>query len=247
MSSADVLARWWPGGAPATVVTRVATCDPAHHEDFALVLACVEALPPALAELSERITAAARRVDPRDDELAQLVRTRLLTGDGVARLNHYDGSSPLSAWLRVITVRVAANARRGTQRELTTSSPGATASAVTDDPELLLLKLQYHAQFKEAFAAAVASLGATERTVLKLHALDGLALGTIGTMFRRDASTISRWLDQVRAQLEAKTREHLLRTVAAHELDSLLRLAQSQLSVGLSRLLASPAVTGTTP
>jgi RNA polymerase sigma-70 factor (ECF subfamily) len=228
-------AQYWPHGAPPHVVASSAQAR--HPADLVLVLACLERHPGALSALSDRIEVAARRIDAGDDELAQLVRERLFTPPDAPRLASYDGSSPLAAWLRAIAVRVASNARRGRPPEVTVSQV-TPLSAAEDDPELTLLKLQYQAKFRAAFQAAVAALSPTERTMLRLHAVDGVSLASIGTMFHRDASTVSRWLEQVRRKLELQTREHLLQSVAAHELDSVLRLARSQLSVGLSRILA---------
>jgi RNA polymerase sigma-70 factor (ECF subfamily) len=65
--------------------------------------------------------------------------------------------------------------------------------------------------------------------VLRLHALDGLSVASIGAMYRRDASTVSRWLDAIRRQLLAGTRAHLSEalSLSPSELDSLRRVASA--------------------
>lgn len=229
------LRRFWPRGAPPEVVEACRSV--AHPADLAVTLACLAHLPAALEALRTQVTHAARRTDAPTDELTQAILQRLLEPADAPRLRTYDGSSPLGAWLRAIAVRLASNLRRAEKAQPMAVST-VEAPTAGDDPELLLLKLQYRAQFKAAFDAAVGRLTAHERTLLKLHAVEGLSLASIGAMFRRDASTISRALADIRARLEQWTREDLTRNVGANELDSLMRVASSHLSVGLSTLLA---------
>ena len=109
------------------------------------------------------------------------------------------------------------------------------------DPELALLRARHRASFRAAFARAIAALTARERAVLRLSTLDGLTLARIGAMYGRDASTVSRWLEQIRHALLAATRTELAAELGGSpaELESLMRLADSELSVSLTRLLAS--------
>ena len=155
------------------------------------------------------------------------------------RLSLYDGTGPLAAWLRTVAVRVSSNLKRMAPREDLVSSVPEVA-LVSPDPELALLRLRHRAHFREAFGEAVRALDATERTVLRLHAIDGLSLASIGTMFQRDASSVSRWLSRIRAKLLVGTRGALARhlKLEGSELDSLMRLADSELTVSLSTLLA---------
>ena len=85
----------------------------------------------------------------------------------------------------------------------------------------------------------MASLSPRERTLLKLHTLDGLSLEQIGPLYKKDKSTISRWLAKAQQQLHEVTRAQLVSALALtpHELESVLRAAQSELSLSLSRLL----------
>jgi RNA polymerase sigma-70 factor (ECF subfamily) len=107
------------------------------------------------------------------------------------------------------------------------------------NPELELIRRRHKQHFTEAFEAGLASLDPRERTLLKLHTLDGLPFEQIGPLYQRDKSTISRWIASAQKQLQKATREHLSRTLqlSPAELESVLRVAQSELSLSLSRLL----------
>jgi RNA polymerase sigma-70 factor (ECF subfamily) len=103
-----------------------------------------------------------------------------------------------------------------------------------------LLRLQYREHFRAAFADAVRALEPNERTVLRLHTLDGLSLASIGTMFQRDASNVSRWLSRIRGRLLEDTRSALGKRLALEgsALESVMRVADSELTMSLSGLLS---------
>ncbi len=207
-----------------------------------LVAAALLGHAPALARLDGLLRAEAarqarlRHVD--EAELAQAVRTRLLGPDG--RLSTWDGRGAFAAWLRVVTTRVALNLRRDAGREEPVAElPDREASAA--GPELQALRTQYAAHFKAAFAQAIAQLSPRDRALLRLHTVQGLSLSRLGTMYRRDTSTLSRWLDQARAALATGTRAALQARldVSEAELLSLARVAEFEFSTSLSRWLQS--------
>lgn len=214
------------------------------REDLTLAQRAVAGDAAALAEVDRRLAVEAGRVASSwrlpADEVRQRLRERvLLAGPGLApKLTLYDGSGPLSAWLRAVAVRLSSTMARDVGPELAVSTvPDAALAEPT--PELALLRLEHRAHFREAFGDALKALDAAERTVLRLHALDGVSLGSIGQMFQRDASSISRWLARIRAQLLEATRASLARRLALEgsELESLMRLADSELTMSLSGLL----------
>jgi len=215
--------------------------------DLLLASACVLQRPAALAAIDPLVRDEVRRavtaLDPMlVDDVLQQVREKLFVGEG-ARIAEYSGDGPLGAWLRAVSVRLALNARRQGGREVPQSSLPELPLA-DPDPELALLRQRYRDSFRSAFAEAIASLSPRERTVLKLHTLDGLTLARIGAMYRKDLSTISRWLEQIRKTLLERTRERLGATLALETaaLESLMRVADSELSVSLARLLESVIV-----
>ena len=241
---AELEARW-PG---VPVIEPVApNSDESEGADLLLAAACLANDPRALSYLEALLVTEVRRaVQPLDttnvlvDEVTQLVRERLLMPP--ARLADYSGQGSLASWIRAVAVRVALNAKRpGAREEPVSTLP---AHPIADaDPELALLRARYRDAFRTAFADAVGTLTPRERTLMRLTALDGLTCAQVGRMYGKDASTISRWLAASRAVLLEKTRQTLSHTLALSPsaLDSLMRLADSELDLSISRLLESRA------
>lgn len=219
--------------------------------DLDLVAACLRQDRPSLEALDALLRVEVRRaVTPLDesgtlvDEVTQLARERLLmpAADGRSRLTDYSGEGPLGAWLRAMAVRLALNAKRPGARELPVAE--LPDSPLADpDPELALLRARHREAFKGAFTAALGELVPRDRTLLRLTALDGLSCAQVGKMYGKDASTISRWLAQVRAVLLQRTRLLLAQQLSLSDsaLDSVMRAADSELAFGLSALLESRA------
>ncbi len=215
--------------------------------DLVLAAAAVAGDAAALLELEALVVSEVRRaVTPIDsaphviDEVTQLVRERLLVQP--ARLADYAGQGPLGAWVRAVSVRVALNARRpGGREDLVSQVP--EQPLLEPDPELALLRARHREAFRQAFGLAVEQLTARERTLLRLTTLDGLTLAQVGTMYGKDASTISRWLGAARQRLLEVTRERLATSlgVSGSALDSVMRAADSELNLSISRLLTKPS------
>ncbi len=214
-------------------------------EDVLLAKAALADDARALSYLDAIVISEVRRaVTPLDssgalvDEVTQLVRERLLVAP--ARLNDYAGQGTLSAWVRAMSVRLALNARRpGAREDAVGEVPD--APVVDPDPELALLRARYRDSFREAFSAAVATLTPRDRTILRMSSIDGLPLKVIGKMYGKDASTISRWLAASREALLSHTRKSLGEqlSLTPSSLDSLMRAADSELNLSISRLLES--------
>jgi RNA polymerase sigma-70 factor (ECF subfamily) len=100
-------------------------------------------------------------------------------------------------------------------------------------PELAAIKLRYRHEFKQAFAAAMATLEDAERNALRLHYLDGLTLADLGRLYGWSVPTASRRLAAVREALMKATRRIMTErlSMSPAELDSVLRLIESRLSV----------------
>jgi RNA polymerase sigma-70 factor (ECF subfamily) len=223
--------------------------SPELGQDLRLAIACGLGISSALQALDlvlrEEVARVVGPMDPQEvDEVTQLVREKLLVGSGEStpRIEAYRAEAPLRAWIRAVALRTTLNHRRGQGRELPTSQPP-EVPASNMDAELELIRARFQGSFRTAFAAAIESLGARERTILRLHTLDGVTLARIGAMYQKDTSTISRWLEQIRQTLLASTRswleEHL--RLSPGELDSVMRAADSEMNVSLHRLLAPDA------
>ncbi len=223
----------------------VRTAESQDGADLLLAAACLANDARALGYLEALIVNEVRRaVSPLDttntlvDEVTQLVRQRLLMPP--PRLAEYSGQGSLGSWIRAVAVRVALNAKRPAAREEAVST--VPDQPIADaDPELALLRSRYREEFRKAFAEAVGTLSPRDRTIMRLTALDGLTCAQVGQMYGKDASTVSRWLASSRAVLLEKTRHSLGSTLqlSPSALDSLMRVADSELDLSISRLLES--------
>jgi RNA polymerase sigma-70 factor (ECF subfamily) len=208
-----------------------------------LAIACARGVPEALAAFEAQcvpaIVATARRFGSADfvTEVTQLVRRRLLvaeSADGPA-INGYGGRGPLVRYVQAVAARTALNLLQAnkSQPPLQGDEVLLETPAGADDPELAAIKLRFRSEFKEAFAGAMAELDETSRTALRLHYLDGLTLANLGALYSWSVPTASRRLAAARESLLKATRKIMAERLRlnATELDSVLRLIESRLSV----------------
>ena len=173
------------------------------------------------------------------DEVRQRLRERLLVARGQRppKLADYTGKGRLKGWLRVVSVRLALDLQ-------TAAKPYTDIDEVElpqiDDPELRYLQDRYRDDFKRAFETALEGLPERERTVLRLHLVDGLGIDAIAPIYDVHRATAARWLTSAREQLFTDTRRVLKERlgVSHSEFQSIVRLVQSQLDVSIRRLLA---------
>jgi RNA polymerase sigma-70 factor (ECF subfamily) len=215
-----------------------------HAADLWLACGCARAVPAAvrafeaILERELRLGLAGlelRGAEPED--LAQELRVRLLVGEG-ARIAAYGGRGPLHAWVRVIAVREALQLRRRLGREVALPDDDGLIG-ITGDPELERIKTLYRDEVRAAFRAGLAALDERGRNLLREHYLAGLSLEQIGALRGVHRATVARWILRAKDRLHQRTRAHLeaqLRSSRA-EVDSLIRLLESQLDVTLARAL----------
>jgi len=215
--------------------------------EVALVLGCVGGGHAALTRLEADFFGPARHAlaamklgGDLEAEALQEVREKLLVGvDGQPpRILGYAGRGSLRGLIKVVATRAAISLLRKGGRE----TPGDEAivdASGESDPELAFLKARYRPVFREAFADAVAGLGARERNLLRLHFLRAVTLEQLATMYGVHRATIVRQLAAVRADLERSTRKGLAERLAVDrsELDSVMDLVRSQLDASVERLL----------
>jgi RNA polymerase sigma-70 factor, ECF subfamily len=216
-----------------------------HADDLELARAVARGEPDAVKrfdrEVAGEIATAVRKVD-RDpafvDEMSQCVRIKLVVGDGGAlpKITTYKGSGPLRAWVAITALRVALNAKRDAP------PAGDVLADVVDrepDPELRHLKTLYRADYREALAAAIASLADRDRALLRLRFVSGLELAQIGRLYRVHESTASRWIAAAVEGVASGARERLIArlSITAATADSVARLVASQLDLSIARLL----------
>jgi RNA polymerase sigma-70 factor (ECF subfamily) len=179
------------------------------------------------------------------DEVTQLVRHKLLVGDGgQPKIADYAGRGPLESWVRVVAVRVALTLLRKRGGD---QAPGTADDALVDiaspghDPELRLIRARYAGECRAALEAAFRTLSPQDRTILRLHFVDGLNIDQIGGIYRVHRATVARWISRSRTTLleETKTALKAVLKLSTGEFDSLMGAVRSELHLSLSGLLAN--------
>ncbi len=217
-------------------------------DDLYLACGCTLGYDAAVVAFRERmlspVRAAAARVVSRDgiDDIVQETMSKLLVPgpDTAPAIAKYGGRGQLARWVQTVTLRLArSRARKRTEQPSDAIETLAERILETDDPELQALKRTYRAQFKTAFAAALAELSPRDRNLLRLELLDRLTLDAIAEIYQVHPVTVSRWRAALRKRLHVGTRGVFERTLRVDhdEFHSIMRLIGSQLDVSLPRLL----------
>ena len=231
---------------PVIEVKSVATT---HVEDLFLALACAEGDPVALSHFEQHLVPDLRRSllgmglsETVTTDAIQAMRQELFVASAGAKpkILGYSARGALRGWLRAVGGRTGVRLARvgGFAAEL-----DASFADPADDPELDYLKRKYSASFEEAFQAALLSMEASDRLLLKQRFRHGLGLDELGRLYGVHASTISRRVTDARERLIAETREGMMRTLKlSHaEVSSIVRLIRSHLDLSLSQHLAPDA------
>jgi RNA polymerase sigma-70 factor (ECF subfamily) len=217
-------------------------------EDLYLLCAYVKGVPAATPAFEARylgqVTATLRRlrVDPDLlEEIKQALRHRLLLDRSIdPDHKQYMGAGSLAAWMCVWAVREVGHRRERRGRDTTFDEHTLTdLPAREEDQELAYLKQLYRREFKDAFQEALETLTPRDRNVLRYNVLKGLNIEQIGAIYRVHRATVARWIAHARELLLQRTRELLSRRVRVSndELESILRLIESQMDVSLHRCL----------
>lgn len=238
-----VVARLAPTTAPAAIADLAAG-------DLLLAYACsigdAAAIAMFEAELMPvvRATLGRMRAGAGDiDDVAQMVRQKLLVGDGKTspRIAAYAGRSDLSRWVKAIAARAWIDHQRANRREVPVDDERVFDEiAQPDDPELVFLKQRYREELKEAFFEALATLSDMQKNVLRHRYVDNLVIEDIASLYQAHRATAHRWLAEARDELALTTQKILRKklSLTSSEFDSLCRLVQSQLDWSLSRAFA---------
>jgi RNA polymerase sigma-70 factor (ECF subfamily) len=168
------------------------------------------------------------------DEVRQRVAEKLaIAADGSSKLAQYSGRGALGAWLRVASLREAHTMVRGQKHAVDADEVPLCATAV--DPELSLLKRRSASLFRRAFAEVLAKLSDDERTLLKLHYIDGLTIEDVGRASRVSRASAARLLAQTRERVVERVEEALKAELGmnAPGAKSLLDLVRSDLDMSI--------------
>lgn len=210
-----------------------------------LALACLTGDPPALAEFERAyVSQVPRHVahfplsGAQLADLQQDLRVRLLAGSR-PRLTTYSGRAPLGAWIRVIAIRTALDMMAVRDRPDSRLPSLDDLVATYSSPELALARDSIRPAVQQALRDGFATLSADERTILRLHFVDGLNIDAIGRVYRVHRSTVGRWLITIRTRLFDHVRERVALDLrpSPSELRSIFRLVRSDLRLSIDRLL----------
>lgn len=225
-----------------------------HHDDLAWARALAAGDRDALARYERDIVPVVggqlgRRGYTRDeiDDVQQALRARLLvgSGDGPA-IASYSGRGRLVSWVLVAGLREAVRVRVRSRREPAVDDEALVALADRSDVVPLAAdKLRYRESFRAAFRAALAALSPLDRTLLRLHIIDGLSIDQVAAIQGVHRATAARWIAAARGAVAHGVRHDVMRQLGADpwEADELLRWIQSRIDLSLSGL-ANPSRAG---
>jgi len=219
-----------------------------YVEDFYLARACVEGDEAAVRAFDDthlaQIGKFLARFHPSPEFLAEVrqeLRDRLLVAPpgGRPRIAGYSGRGPLGAWVRVAAVRAALDLARGRGHAPEPAGGLASAVAPDDSPEARLVIERHRGAYEEALRRALGLLTVKERTLLRLHFVDGLSTERIGIIHQAHKATAARWIAAARQKLLDETYRELSARLqlSPKELASLTAVVRSELHVSVARLL----------
>lgn len=221
-----------------------------NPEDLCLAAACLGGDTAAQGILDRELVPAAARLAARiapspefEDEVAQALRTRLFLADPkrAARIGDYDGSTSLSAWMRVVARHAAIDLLRGRPRPPAGEHASLEGLIESRTPEQELGQDRFRAEFRRALAEAVSTLDTRDRAALRLHFGEGVPLEGVAAAYGVHRATAARWIAAARATVLGRTKQNLARLLGASEADveSILREARSNLDVSISAVFRS--------
>jgi RNA polymerase sigma-70 factor, ECF subfamily len=222
-------------------IDRIDELEQRNVEDLYLACGCARSDRAALATLETATLPSVKRAVAQlgGDEVVQALRTQMLVGPS-AGIEAYDGRAPLAIWLRVCATRMGLRHNAREKRNVSADDERLDALAPgVPDPELAYLQQHYGAQFRKAFAEAVATLAPRERNLLRHAVIDGLSIDQIAAIYHVHRATAARQLKQVRTTLVANTRERMRLTlgIGETELDSIFRVLVSMAGLTLREIL----------
>lgn len=183
-----------------------------HLEDLFLAWACLDGQRDAIAAF-ERFTrpliALAVRRDARDtDELIHQVHIKLLVAEGgrAPRLADYTGVGPLKAFVMVMAMRCLADTRRSEERRREEHVGDgwlelASIAGSSTGPESRMQWAELEPHAARAVNDAMAALTVRQRTMLRLHYVEGISAEALGRMYGVHRATTTRWLVDARERV----------------------------------------------
>jgi RNA polymerase sigma-70 factor len=229
--------------------------DSLFIDDLALAAACREGNENAWREFlaNYRVVAdgAARALisdsstarDLADSLYADLYGLRQNNGARNSPLDRYHGRSPLSAWLRTVMARRAADMWRATKihEPMDDAAERSMNHAAYEpqsphDPQ----RGRYLGMLCDSLKGAIAKLPPSDRLRISYYYLQGLTLAQIGSLMGEHESTISRKLAQTRQRIRDEVEKTLSARyhLSADQISSCFEYATEDWPFNLSEVLA---------
>lgn len=209
--------------------------DEIRADDLCLIIACERgderAWEDLVANFDSTVKSAARKISSNNEDaedLASSIWAELYglrtdaDGNKKSKLAYYSGRGSLAGWLRAVVSQLAVDQFRKTSKfvqieedrefENLASEAGSDDHhfvAHTDTPEDLLTEKQTEGDVADALQAAVGSLEAEDRLILKLYYFDDLKLKDIAATFGYHEATASRKLTRVQADIRKGVEKEL--------------------------------------
>lgn len=215
--------------------------------DVYLAIAALDGDPVAIQHLERELLAeiahAARKLRASEDQAAEVgghIRRILFTVEPgrSAGLAEYKGQGNLRGYVRVIASReLIRSINRGRKEQ--PIEPLLNKLDISHAPELSLLKSRYGVAIAESLHAAIEALDERSRTLLRYTMVSGWTVNRIGKLYGVHGATASRWIAAAREALANRVREQVAQrlAIATDEVDSIVRLVQSQVDISLARIL----------
>ena len=171
-------------------------------------------------------------------QMYQKIRTKLLMGPSPG-IGTYQGRAPLSAWVHVTAVRLAVDFAASSTQDENTELFDLVASEET--PEIETARRLYQERFRKSLEDVFQALSPRDKTILRLHIVDGLNIDAIGAIYAVHRATAARWLVGIRT----KAYDRLKKDLALHwnasssELRSLVSLLRDHIHITAKRVLGS--------
>jgi RNA polymerase sigma-70 factor, ECF subfamily len=174
------------------------------------------------------------------DELRQQLRIKLLVGPA-AQIAEYRGIGPLGGWVRICALRLALDLKIGTIADRASEDVAALDSLMAADAssESRIDVHKHRTAFLSALHGALATLTPRQRTLLRLHFVDGTSIQALAVLYRVHRATVSRWLLAIRNQVIRHVRDEIGLALGASpsEARSLVRELHSNVGVSVQNLL----------
>ncbi len=235
--------------------------DEIRSDDLCLIVACERgdetAWEDLVANFDSTVKSAARKISSNNEDaedLASSIWAELYglrtdaDGNKKSKLAYYSGRGSLAGWLRAVVSQLAVDQFRKQSKFVQIEEDRefenlANEAAVGDnhhftshveDPEELLTESRTASDVTEALQAAIASLEAEDRLIMKLYYFDDLKLKDIAATFGYHEATASRKLTRIQADIRKSVEKVLIKQHGWTDSEVKRHLSDTAASLGLN-------------